>query len=251
VLNKLFYSALMLLGVVMLSFVIVLTTMWVSDAGFEEAGTEEAVLVEEEEVEGEVYKATSEASSSGHVGAVSAAVVFEEGEMVRVELTEYDTRGRPKDEDYYYDAWQEAMEKLPGRFVEAGSAEVESVSGATVTSEKAMDAVEKALARYDGYAEPFDGTFMGTSVINDGWGLAFVTLEDGVIQKVQLEEVDAEGELKDEDYIYEDWLPARSEMEQWFVEADSHEVDVYTGATESSEQWMEAVEDALRRARRL
>ena len=40
-------------------------------------------------------------------------------------------------------------------------------------------------------------------------------------------------------------------MADWFVEADGPEVDTYSGATGSSERWMEAVESALEKAGQL
>ncbi len=37
-------------------------------------------------------------------------------------------------------------------------------------------------------------------------------------------------------------------MPEWFIEANSPDVDIYSGATTSAEMWMEAVADAMSKA---
>ncbi|MFW6377930.1 MAG: FMN-binding protein [Bacillota bacterium] len=195
------------------------------------------------------YVGYSEANDKGYV---EAQVTLEDEEIVDVELIEYRDTGVKKDDSYDWDEWHEAMDELPGRFEEANSAEIDVFSGATGTSEKAMGAVEMALAKAEGQTE-FDGTFLGVSDFSDrgGRGLAWVTIEEGEIVEVKLEELqDDDGELvyKDEDYDWDEWHEAKEEMPEWFVEADSADVDVYTEATGSSNMWMEAVADAMAKA---
>lgn len=193
----------------------------------------------------ETYVGYSEADSHGYM---EAEVTLDNGDIVDVSLVEYNDKGAPKDEDYDWDEFHEAMEELPERFVEENSADIDTYSGATGTSEKAMDAVKQALAKADG-EETFDGTYMGVSEEGDfGQGVVLVTVEDENITEVELKEVDDEGEFKDEDYSYGDWYDASQELTESFVEENSAEVDVYSGATYSSEQWMEAVEKALEKA---
>jgi len=190
------------------------------------------------------YTVASEANEKGYV---EAEVVIGDGEIEEVTLDEYRDTGELKGSDYGLDEWHDAMEKLPQRFEEANSPNVDVVSGATSTSEKAIDAVDKALQRAAGEEEPFDGTFMGVSDEDDrGYrGIALVTLENGEIEDVALEEAGEEGEFKDEDYDHEEWAEAAAELPERFREANTPEVDEYTGATSSSEKWMEAVERAL------
>ncbi|MFW5855890.1 MAG: FMN-binding protein [Bacillota bacterium] len=193
----------------------------------------------------ETYVGYSEADSHGYM---EAEVTLDNSDIVDVSLVEYNDKGAPKDEDYDWDEFHEAMEELPERFVEENSADIDTYSGATGTSEKAMDAVKQALAKADG-EETFDGTYMGISEEGDfGQGVVLVTVEDENITEVELKEVDDEGEFKDEDYSYGDWYDASQELTESFVEENSAEVDVYSGATYSSEQWMEAVEKALEKA---
>ncbi len=224
-------------------------------AGCEEASEEEPEPdengVEEEngaeQLEDGTYTAVSEADERGYA---EAEVTIADGEITEVSLKEYDDLGEQKDEDYGYDVWHEAMEELPERFVEANSADIDVYTDATSTSEKSMDAVDKALQRAEGYTDTFDGTFMGASEVGEqGYvGIALVTLQNGEITEVDLGEADEEGEFKDEDYDYEPWVEAAEEMPERFVEADSPEVDVYTDATSSSEKWKEAVERAIEKA---
>ncbi|UMZ74688.1 FMN-binding protein [Natranaerofaba carboxydovora] len=197
----------------------------------------------------ETYQAVSDVESCGYL---KAEVTIEDQEIVEVDLTEFDNKGRLKTEDYEYPEWKEAMDVLPERFVEANSSEVEIVSSATRTSNRAMQAVDRALQLSKGEEKPFDGIYMGVAEISeDGWGIALVRLEDEQITQVILEEIDEEKNFKEEeDYPYDEWQKAREELRSRFVENDSYEVDIYSGATKSSEKWKAAVKDALTKAGR-
>ncbi len=202
----------------------------------------------ETEMEDGTFKAASEADEHGYA---EAEVTISNGNITDVTLWEYTGNGEPKDEDYEYDVWHEASEELPERFVEANSADIDVYTEATGSSKKSKDAVEKAIERASGYEEPFDGTFMGISDKDERgrWGVAWVTLENGNITEVELEEVEEDGEFREEDYDgIEEWSEAYEEMPERFEEANSSEVDVYTGATGTSEKWMEAVERVLENA---
>ncbi len=197
-----------------------------------------------------IYTGYSSASDRAYV---EANVSIQDGAIVNVELTEWRNTGIAKDEDYGWDEFHEAMEVLPERFVEANSADVDIITGATSTSEMAIEAVEMALTKAEN-VRYMDGRFMGHSSVSSrgGLGVAWVTLEDGEIVDVKLEEVqeqDGERVLKDEDYGWDEFHEAREEMPEWFVDANSPFVDVYTEATGSSNMWMEAVADALSKAR--
>ncbi len=174
----------------------------------------------------------------------------EEGDIVEVVLREFDGIAREKEEHAEYDDYepfQEAMEELPQRFVEANNYDVEMISGATITSNKAMEAVEMALAKAEG-EEKFDGTFMARSEKTErGWGIVWLTVADGEITDIRLEEVSGD-ELKDEDYGWEAFHSAREEIAERMLAENDYEVDTYTGATGSSELWKEAAARALEMA---
>ncbi len=203
------------------------------------------VAVADGHLEDGEYVGYSQANERGYV---EAHVTIEDEAIVAVDLIEYNDVGEAKGEDYGWDEFHEAMEELPQRFIDANDYEVDIYTGATSTSEKAMEAVEMALLKAEGY-ESFDGTFMGVSepTERDNWGVVLVTFEEGDIVEVKLEEA-AEGELKDEDYDWDEFHEAQEAMPEWFVEANDYEVDIYTGATSSSELWMEAVRDAMSKA---
>ncbi len=88
---------------------------------------------------------------------------------------------------------------------------------------------------------------MGVSDINDrgGYGIAFVTLEDGEIAAVELKEIDGTGDFKNKEYSYQPYHKEVEEMAQRFVAANSSQIDSFTGATGSSTKWIQAVERAL------
>ena len=205
---------------------------------------DEVAEIEEPE-EGELYIGYSQANEQGFV---ESRVVVDEGDILSVDLIEFDDQGEPKGDDYDWDDWHEAMEELPTRFEEANDSEVEIVSGATSTSEKAMEAVDMALQKSEGVTH-FEGTYMGTSdkTDRDEWGVAWITVEGGQIVDVRVEEVSG-GEFKGEDYDYEDFHGAKEAIPQRMKEEADYEVDIYTGATGSSERWMEAAERALEKA---
>lgn len=217
-----------------------------------------------------VYRAASEAGPRSYT---EAFVTIENGDIVDVALYEYDARGLKKGIDFVYnmERWAEADEDLPEEFevfqdvtdaleemiLEANSYEIDIISGATGSSNSAMDAVERALGMARGETGPFDGTFMGVS--DEGvrsWGIAWVTVEGGEIVDVRLEEAGkpdayapaAEAQLKDEDYGWDEFHEAKEVMPEWFIEANSHDVDNVTGATSSADSWKQAVARALANA---
>jgi len=194
----------------------------------------------------EEYVGFSQADEHGYV---MAEVQIENGEILSVSLTEFNDLGQAKGEDYPWDEFHEAMEVLPERFVEANSADVDGISGATNTAEKAMEAVQMALDKSEG-VETFDGTFLGVSEPSErgNVGVAWVTVEGDEIVDVRLEEADDEGEFKDEDYPWAEFHFAQDLVADAFVLFDSPDVDTYTGATSSSELWIEAVRNALEKA---
>jgi len=195
------------------------------------------------------YSAASAATDGGYV---VADVRIENGNIAVVELREYTGKGVLKGEGYGHEAWHLAMEELPVRFVKANSAEVDTVSGATGTTGKARDAVDRALQKAKGFDGTFDGLHMGVSDVDGrgNYGIAFVTLVNGKITAVELKEVDGAGEFKGgENYPHQPFNDAVVEMPKRFVAASSSQVNVFTGATGSSTKWIQAVERALDNAK--
>lgn len=221
-------------------------------------------VIDDPEVE--TYSAVSNADRRGYV---EIEIDVANGEIVDVRIDEYDGFGFLKDYETYAgggDLWpylEESHEALADWIVEGDTWDVDTFTEATGTSDKVRSAAQHAMIKAG--LEPhvdteyFDGTFMGVSSKGEReqFGVAWVTIENDEIVEVALEEaaLDEEEEyaFKDEDYAadtgYTAFHEAQEEMPQWFVEAQSPEVDVYTEATASAELWMEAVENALSAAR--
>jgi uncharacterized protein with FMN-binding domain len=201
------------------------------------------------------YVGYSDANDKGYA---MATVTIAEDQIVAVELTEFTGYGAEKDWDTYpYEPSVKAREELAGEFVAKNSADVDTYTGATSSSEKYRQAVARALEK--ALVEPasdntyFDGTFLGQTEPNEKGqrAVALVTIENDRIVDVVLEQtIDESNEFKGEDYQYGPFHMAREEMARRFIAANSTDVDTFTGATGSSTAWMAAVEKALEHARR-
>ena len=229
---------------------------------------QEAPVEKEEDGEASTYRdGTFEAVSQGNErGYVLVTLTVENDEVTGVTIVEFDGVGVEKIyEDYgkRFPMLEEAHNELTARMVAENTWDVDVVSGATSTSEKTREAARFALERAK--AEPadsehFDGTFMAISDITErGWGIAWVTLENGDMTGIRLEETTAakeDGEdvfdevgrqvfvLKSEEYPWAPYHEAREAISGDMLESQSPQVDTYTEATGSSERWIQAVERA-------
>lgn len=199
------------------------------------------------------YKGISVADDKGFA---TAEVTVKGDKITQVKLAEFSGLAAEKDFSTY--EWKPAVEanqKLPERFIGKVDADVEIYTGATSSSKKYISAVssalEKAKKKPDITTAYFDGTFMGKSAADaQGYGLALVTIEKDKITKVKLMEVTESNELKDfATYSYTPVIQAKEKLEKAFVEKNSPQVDAFTGATISSQKWIEAVANALAAAR--
>ncbi len=190
----------------------------------------------------------SDATDNGYAW---AKVTLEDDKLTEVSLMEITSKGNQKDYDTYeYEPSVKAQQKMPDRFVKANSADVETYSGATHSSEKYKQAVSRALkvAAGNQNGKYFNGIFQGNSVegAQNGYAVALIELQNDDITSVELKEVTSGGEFRDySQYDYEPAVKANSEMANRFVEHDSADVDSYSGATSSSEKYKEAVTNAL------
>jgi len=226
---------------------------------------------EDHEEEGMYRDGTFEAVSQGDVrGYAQVSLTLENDEIVDVSIVEFDGVGMEKIyEDYHtrFPQLEEAHNELAASMIEENTWDVDVVSGATSTSEKTREAASFALERARVEAadmEYFDGTFMAISDTTErGWGIAWVTLENDEIADIVLEgtmpaledgepvfdEVDRQVfVLKDEEYPWEPYHEAKDAIAEDMLETQSPDVDTYTEATGSSNQWMQAVERAMEKA---
>ncbi|HHY75375.1 MAG TPA: FMN-binding protein [Firmicutes bacterium] len=199
------------------------------------------------------FTGISQADSHGYA---IAEVRIEKDKIASVKLTEMTEVGVEKDyETYPWPQAKEAKDTLEKAFVGRQDTNVDVVAQATNSSNKFKEAVgfalEKARKKPTINSTYFEGTFMGKSKEDDhGWGVAWVTIQGDKITDVEVEDVTPDGEFKDwATYSYTPAIEAKAEMPKRFVEANSAVVDVYTGATNSSTKWMEAVSAALAAAK--
>ncbi len=205
-----------------------------------------------------IFTGYSTATDNGYAW---AKVTVKGDNITDVKLMEILSSGNEKDyETYKYEPAVKAYEEMPGRFIKADSADVDTYTAATDSSEKYKEAVARALdysnLNHSNAVEEedtyYDGTFQGSSERTEyGYAVALVSIRDDDIVDVEVKEAGGEGEWKDFDiYEWEAAVEAHKEMPERFVEADSIEVDLYTNATQSSIRYKEAVRNALRHARK-
>lgn len=191
-------------------------------------------------------------SAKGFGGDVTATVVITDKGIESVELV-----GNDETEEL----GGAALKKLSKKFVEAQSEKVDAVSGCTITSDAAIEAVKQALSQAaSGEAEaaaPAEeaageeaaeagaaaykaGTYTGTAKGFGGDVTATVVVTDKGIDSVELVGNDETEELGG---------AALKKLSKKFVEAQSSKVDAVSGCTITSDAAMAAVEQALEQAR--
>lgn len=140
-----------------------------------------------------------------------------------------------------------AIEQLPAKIVEAGSADVDAVAGATVTSEAIKTAAASALKQASGETVDMTVKMAPGTYLGEGWGYspaiklqANVTVDETSIVSVEVVEPHAD--------TPEVAFSAIERLVPRIVEAQSVTVDAVTGATMTSNGIKEAVADALAQA---
>lgn len=182
---------------------------------------------------GDYEDGTHTATVDGHNGPLTVEVTVGNGTITGVAVTEHSETDGLSDP---------AIEDVPAAIVENNSTDVDIVSGATVTSEAIMEAVNQALsgsnseAGTDEPVEYTDGTYEGTADGHNDPLSVEVTVENGEIANIVIiDHAETEG-LSD---------PAFEEVPAAIIETNSTEVDTVSGATVTSNAIMSAVEDAL------
>lgn len=183
---------------------------------------------------------------SGYNGPIEVEVTVENGEIANVEVLSHNESPGISDP---------AFDEVPAAIVNSNSTEVEVVSGATMSSEGIMAAVNNALSGEAGEAsestdetdgeetavvpadtEYTDGTYESTVEGHNGPLTVVVTVEDSVISNVEVTEHEETDGLAD---------PALEEVPAAIVASNSTDVDVVSGVTVTSDAIIAAVEEAL------
>jgi|SRR5690625_4697095 len=172
----------------------------------------------------------------GHNGPITVEVTMDGDTITDVTVTEHsETEGLA----------DPAIEEVPAAIVESNSTDVDTVSGATVTSEAIIEAVNQVLGDSDSGAsaeEPVeltDGTYEGTAEGHNAPLTLEVTVENGEIANVVITEHEESEGISD---------PAFEEVPAAIMETNSTDVDTVSGATVSSNAIISAVEEALQGA---
>lgn len=182
---------------------------------------------------------TYSASEEGFAGKVTVTITTSESEITDVKVE------GPNETP---DKGGAAMEQLQGELLKAQSAEVDAVSGSTVTS----DAVKKAMAAAIEKAKSGEtstgsdealaftaGTYTGTGVGYNGPTTVDVTFDDSKITDIKI--VDTKETAHVGDTAFEVLIPQ-------MIEANGTGVDAVSGATFSSKALKTAVNDAAEQA---
>lgn len=227
------------------------------------------------------YTAVSDATDKGYM---KADVTIKGDKITAVKLYGYNNLGVEKPTSYPYPEYHKVLSDLPGAFVQKNSAKVDIIAKATGSSNQSMQAVEralgKALAKPASSAKYFDGTFMAVSAPDSrgSWTMVWVTLANDKITDVVIhsttsaKEKDAEGnvikddngrdvikkdaagntifERKGADYAYAAYHESLPALKAAFIAKNGVEIDVFSGATGTTNQAKEAVTNALSSALR-
>lgn len=103
-----------------------------------EDGEDEVDLAGVDLADFELEDGTYEGTADGYHGDIELEVTVESGEVAAIEVLSQSERD---------DLWEDAWDSVPDAIIEAQATDVDSVSGATFTSEGIVDAVASALEK--------------------------------------------------------------------------------------------------------
>lgn len=172
------------------------------------------------------YKGTSQ----GFGGELEVEVVVSEDSIKEVKVVSHtETEG----------IGTKAIDEIPKEIVKANSLDIDSISGATVTSKAIINASKDALKEFienNNSKEIKDGKYIGISTGYQGDLEVEVEIKDGKIYNVEvIENVETIGI----------GTKAIERLPEVIVDNNSINVDVITGATATSKALFAAIEDAL------
>ncbi len=177
------------------------------------------------------------AEAEGFGGPVKVEVTVDAEGITNVEVVEHaETDG----------VGTKAVDALPGMIVEAGSTDVDDVSGATISSGAIKAAVEDALnqakgegAQTSGDVSLNDGTYEASAKGNNGEIQISVTIADGKMNDIQIVKHEESAGISDVPF---EVIPKQ------VIEYQSLNVDSVSGATVSSNALKSAIADVVEQA---
>ncbi len=188
----------------------------------------------------EIPDGTYEGEAMGYAGAIRVKVEVEDGELVGIRIVDsYEVH------EYIADVYR----LIPRKMLEEQRIDVDAYSGATETTMAIIEAVKLSLLQSDEMAEaPVndvdfssvpDGVYRGRSEGYGGEITVEVEFAGGELESIRVLDHKETPDLAD---------PAISAVTEDILERQSIVVDAQSGATETSEAIMRAIEDAARRA---
>ncbi|PUU89127.1 MAG: thiamine-phosphate pyrophosphorylase [Halanaerobium sp.] len=228
----------------------------------------------ESSTDGDFEAGTYQGSAQGHSGQIELEVVVEAGEITEIEvLSQNETEGLGDD----------AIEEIAAQIISEQSLEVDSVSGATNSSEGTINAVRNALNSDSESAETDAGSEEDSETDTDSsatWeeedsegeeetaaeaesesgliGLADLNLENGEYRgsaeghraPIEVSVLVEANEINEIRIVSQEESPgigdeAMAELSQNLLAEQSLEVDLVSGATNSSEAFLKAINNAL------
>ena len=181
------------------------------------------------------------------MGEVTAELIIADGHIVGVNLTgDNETPG----------IGSKAIEELPGKIVEAQSADVDGVAGATITSNAVKEAVKAAMAEAgleDAAAESAADDAALTVALEDAADGTYAATAQGFGGDITVEVTLSGGKIADVKIVGDSETPglgavAVEKMPAQLLEAQSADVDGVAGATVSTSAIRAAFGDALAKA---
>ncbi len=182
----------------------------------------------EDDGEVELEDGTFQGEGDGHSPGIVVEITVSDGEITDLELVEHS-----ETEEIMESAW----ESMKTRILDEQTTEVDTESGATQSSYGIMEAVEGALMEAeDSPIDLEDGVYVGEASGRNPGIAVEVTVIDGELNSL---------ELLDHSESSEYMNPAWDTLSDDMLEQQEINVDIVSGATQSSEGIINAVEAAL------
>ena len=162
-------------------------------------------------------------SAEGYKSEITVEVTVADGRITQITVVEHDETAAIADP---------AFSQLAETVLAAQSIEVEAVSGATYSSDAFLQAIARAL----GIMNLEDGVYQGTAEGFQSDVTVEVTVADGRISQIVVSDHGETPSIAD---------PAFETLQAAVLQAQSLNVDVVSGATYSSDAFLEAAAKAL------
>lgn len=182
-------------------------------------------------------------SAQGHVGEIELKVIVEAGKIAEIEvLAQNETAG----------LGDKAIDETKAAIIENQSLEVDAVSGATNSSVGTVNAVQNALDNGSGStaeSEETDADFLNLSELDVEDG-EYRGSGEGHWTDIEVSVLVENNELQEIRIVSQEESPglgdtAMANLTESLISEQSLEVDIVSGATNTSEGFLKAVNDAL------